>query len=231
MTTEVNAVRPRRVAFLHSGAFFHLATLADPAVKAMDVVDVYAPDMDEHSLDQCDALFLAARHHPDVIQKIAPYIIEFLNKPGVKVYVDGENHVDEWLPGTAEAHRGTNFWAWRIGEDVGRRSVNKEHPMWAYLDDFALHWHYHGVLEPPKDATPLVVLEELESAGEEERKDPWGGGYLAIPGHANVLAYHDDSTFAAELVVTTMDCAYHHGSGFMPGATALLYRMLAWLRD
>nr|MDK8534707.1 hypothetical protein [Gleimia europaea] len=61
--------------------------------------------------------------------------------------------------------------------------------------------------------------------------DPWGGHYLALPDHPNMLLYHDNVTFPAELVVSTMDATYHHGAGFMPGATQLLYRMLEWLGD
>lgn len=226
---------PRKVAFVHSGAFFHLATLNDPAVKAHDLVEVYAPEMTADSLADCDAVFLAARQHPDVLERIAPLFVDFAHRSGTKLYVDGENAPWQWLPGTDGTGRGTNFWAWRTGEDVGRRSVNKDHFMWNYLNDFSVHWHYHGVLEPPEGATPLVVLEELPAAATAADAglgtDPWGSDYLAIPGHPNVLLYHDDATFPGEIVVSTMDCAYHHGSGFMPGASALLYRMLTWLRD
>lgn len=42
--------------------------------------------------------------------------------------------------------------------------------------------------------------------------------------------YYDAGTFPAEVVVSTMDASFHHGSGFMPGATQLMYRMLHWLR-
>lgn len=226
---------PRKVAFVHSGAFFHLATLNDPAVKAHDLVEVYAPEMTADSLADCDAVFLAARQHPDVLERIAPLFVDFAHRSGTKLYVDGENAPWQWLPGTDGTGRGTNFWAWRTGEDVGRRSVNKDHFMWNYLNDFSVHWHYHGVLEPPEGATPLVVLEELPAAATAADAglgtDPWGSDYLAIPGHPNVLLYHDDATFPGEIVVSTLDCAYHHGSGFMPGASALLYRMLTWLRD
>lgn len=215
----------RRVAFVHTGAFYHLACLADPALIAHDVVDVYAPELEPGGLDEFDAVYVAARLHPDVLARIAPILIDALARPGVRVAVDGENRVGEWLPGTTEIVRGTNFWAWRVGEDVGRRSVNPAHPMWAFLSDRSVRWHYHGVLAPPAGAEALVVLEPVG----EERIDPWGTAYTALEGHPNVLMYHDAVTFPAEIVVSTMDAAYHHGSGFMPGATQLLYRQLRWL--
>lgn len=147
------------------------------------------------------------------------------------MYVDGENSVGEWLPGTQERVRGTNFWAWRIGEDVGRRSVNQDHFFWQFLRDDAVHWHYHGVLSHPDSAVPLVRLEEsTDPVVSDGPDDPWGTPYRAIPGHANTLMYYDAGTFPAEVVVSTMDASYHHGAGFMPGASQLVYRMLYWLR-
>lgn len=219
-----------RVAFVHTGSFFHLAGLRDPAVRAMGPADVYAPDLEPGGLDEFDAVYVAARLHPGVLARIAPILVGFLDTPGARMYIDGENTVGDWLPGTAETRRGTNFWAWRIGEDVGRRSVNREHPFWDGLADDAVHWHYHGVLTHPATAVPLVRLEELPGRVAAESEDPWGTPYRAIPGHSNTLMYYDAGTFAAEIVVSTMDASYHHGSGFMPGATQLMYRMMHWLR-
>lgn len=220
-----------RVAFVHTGSFFHLADLRDPAIRAMDITDVYAPDLEQGGLAGFDAVYVAARLHPGVLRRIAPILVEFLSTDGARMYIDGENSVGEWLPGTEETLRGTNFWAWRIGEDVGRRSVNQDHVFWQFLRDDAVHWHYHGVLSHPDSAVPLVRLEEsgdpLVSDGPD---DPWGTPYRAIPGHANTLMYYDAGTFPAEVVVSTMDASYHHGAGFMPGATQLVYRMLYWLR-
>ena len=215
---------------MHSGSSFHLADLADPAVVARNLVEVYAPEMTARSLDGVDGLYLAARQHPGTLERIVPHVLAFLQRPGVKVFVDGENAVGTWLPGTGAERRGTAFWAWRTGEDLGRRSVNGDHPLWrqGYLSDQAVHWHYHGVLAPPPSATPLVVLEPVPGA-DPDRTDPWGEPYRALSDHPNVLLYHDAGTFPAEVVVSTMDATYHHGAGFMPGATQLFYRMLDWL--
>lgn len=218
----------RRTAFVHTGSYFHLATLKDPAVVAMDVEDVYAPDVEPGGLDAFDAVYVGARLHPGVRDRIAPILVDFLQREGTRMYIDGENAVGQWLPGTTEETRGTNFWAWRVGEDVGRRSVNQDHPFWQRMSERSVHWHYHGVLDHPEAAVPLVVLEDV---GPQDRTDPWGLEYRAIPGHRNTLLYYDHATFPAELVVGTMDAGYHHGAGFMPGATQLLYRMLRWLGE
>lgn len=217
-----------RIAVVHGGAPFHLADLADPAVRARDVVEVYAPQMTAHSLDNVTALYLAARQHPAVMRRIAPFVLDFLNRPGNRAVIDGENQVGTWLPGTTEERRGTAFWTWRTGEDLGRRSVRLDHPLWDYLNDEAVHWHYHAVLAPPPGAAALVVLEPVLGA-DPDRRDPWGLAYGALPDHPNALLYHDAVTFPAEVVVQTMDATYHHGAGFMPGATQLFYRLLDWL--
>jgi hypothetical protein len=219
--------RPR-IAFIHCGTPFHLADLADPAVRALDLVDVYAPTMTSADLEDVDGVYLAARQHPDLLGRIASHLLPVLGRPGTKVVVDGENRVGDWLPGTSAVPRGTMFWAWRTGEDLGRRTVNHDHPMWHWLTEESVHWHYHAVLAPPEGAVPLVVLEAVPGA-DPQRSDPWGLPYGAVPGHPNVLLYHDDVTWAAEVVVTTMDATYHHGAGFMPGATQLFYRLLDWL--
>ena len=219
-----------KIAYLHAGTFFDLANLHDPALRALGIADVYAPELTAGALDGFDAVYVAARLHPAVIAKVSPLLLDFLEKPGARMYVDGENSVGEWLPGTTQTLRGTNFWAWRVGEDVGRRSVNQDHQFWQYLAADAVHWHYHGVLTHPHSAVPLVRLESLaEHAGQPPVEDPWSNQYRAIADHPNTLLYFDDGSFAADIVVSTMDASYHHGSGFMPGASQLMYRMMRWL--
>lgn len=219
----------RRTGFLHGATFFHEATLQDPAVIANDLVDLYGPGLSAGQLDEVDALYVSSRLHESVLERVTPHVLEFLDRPDTRVYIDGVNRVGEWLPGTTETVRGTNFWAWRVGEDVGRRSRNQDHPVWRYLSERSVHWHYHGVLDHPEAAVPLVSLEPVANPPQEV--DPWGLGYRALPGHPNTVLYFDDATFASELIVSTMDASYHHGSGFMPGATQLMYRMMRWLAE
>lgn len=222
------------IAFIHAASHSDLATIKDPALRAMDVREVYAPELQPGGLDEFDGIYLAARLHPGVLQRITPILLDFLAKPGARAYIDGENRVGTWLPGTGEIRRGTNFWAWRIGEDVGRRSVNQDHLFWEGLAEDAVHWHYHGVLTHPESATPLAKLIEMDGAQDVAGPVGMFGGmtasYRALEGHPNTLMYVDEASFPASIVVSTMDASYHHGSGFMPGASQLLYRMFLWLR-
>ncbi|MDO5671297.1 MAG: hypothetical protein Q4G30_00360 [Actinomycetaceae bacterium] len=200
----------RRIGFLHPASFYHLADLADPAVRAWNIVDCYAPELQAADLERLDSLYVASRQHPVTMHALAPLVLDFVNTPGKKVFIGGENQVGSWLPGVREEYRETNFWAWRTGEDLGRRNKNPGNPLWQYLNDEALHWHFHGALFGPAGAVSLVDLDE------------------GLPVNGSIL-YHDDASYAGEVVVTTMDPDYHHGAGFMPGATQLLYRMLQWL--
>ncbi|MFC9838818.1 hypothetical protein ACFVKB_34155 [Rhodococcus sp. NPDC127530] len=115
--------------------------------------------------------------------------------------VFGETNCGDWLPGVREDRLPTVFWWWRTGEDHRLRLRSPDHPAWNYLFERAVIWHYHGVLEPPDGAVSLVDLHT-----EDGKRD---GSILFI-----------DETTAGRLLVATMDPVYHHGSGFMPGASA-----------
>ncbi|MDR1634799.1 MAG: hypothetical protein LBS27_07780 [Bifidobacteriaceae bacterium] len=213
MSTPIETPRSReraRVGFLHPGSFYHLADLADPAVAARDVVDLYAPELTPSALDNTDALFVACRQHPAIMERNAPLVVDFLRRPGARVVIGGENGAGRWLPGVREEERETNFWAWRTGEDTTRRSLNPDHHLWDYLNEDSVHWHHHNAYDVPPGATPLVVLEEGNTP-------------------PKAIIYHDAVSFPAEVVVLGTDPTYHHGCGFMPGATQLLYRLLDWL--
>lgn len=218
----------KTTAFLHTASFFHLACLNDPFMRAAKIKDVYLPDY-TGDFSEFDSIYIAARTHPRFLIHHKDNLLNFLSCAGKKMYVDGVNHVNEWLHNDLETPRGTNFWAWRTGEDLGRYSVNTAHPAWKYLRDEAVHWHYHGVLDTPTGATTLVELREVQEA--RGAHDPWGQEYGALPNHANALLYYDHASYPAELIVSTMDATYHHGAGFMPGATQLFYSMMLWLRD
>lgn len=118
--------------------------------------------------------------------------------------------MSEWFPGTCEQQRPTIFWWWRTGEDSRIRRTSVDHPAAAWFTEKSLTWHYHGVLDPPAGAVSLVDLHTTD--------DEVDGSLL----------YVDEVSTPGRLRVTTMDPVYHHGSGFMPGATQLLYSVLRW---
>ncbi|WP_009476703.1 hypothetical protein [Rhodococcus sp. JVH1] len=201
--------RAATVAFLHGGSHAQLATLADPALEPYRIRPVHVRTGDLGDLRDVDVLVVVDRLRPDLLTRWTAAIIDCLGR-GATVVVFGENHCGDWLPGVREDSRPTVFWWWRTGEDHRLRLRSPDHPAWDYFSERSVIWHYHGVLEPPSGAVSLVDLHT-----EHGERD---GSILFV----------DETTTAGRLLVTTMDPVYHHGSGFMPGATQLLYSVLRW---
>ena len=196
-----------RIGLLHAGTFPALRTLEDPALQPYRVEGIYLPDADPAGLRELDVLIVGDRLHPGVRSRFEPAIREALQDPGKTIAVLGENSVQDWLPGVGYSFRPTVFWAWRTGTDTGTRLRLPEDPLWEFFTRRAVDWHHHGLLHPPSGARSLVTMEE----------DGTDSG---------ALLFIDEVNQPARLLVTTMDPVYHHGSGFMPGATQLLYSIL-----
>lgn len=201
--------RPPCVAMLHCGSHAHLAALADPALEPYGIRPVHARTGATPALDDADVVLVADRIRPDLLSPWADRIRDRA-LAGATVVILGENSVDTWWPGVREQVRPTIFWWWRTGEDSRIHRASRDHPHAAWFSDKSLTWHYHGVLTPPAGAVSLVELHTP--------KGPVDGSLL----------YIDEVTTPGRVLVTTMDPVYHHGSGFMPGATQLLYSVLRW---
>lgn len=203
--------RMPRIAMLHTGSGYQLTALADPALIQYRIEDVYLPDLDAGGLDEFDVVVVADREHPELLARRAVDILSVAERGGVLV-VFGENAAHEWMPGISWENRPTNFWWWRTGEDHGMRLRNPADPIWKHLTQRAMVWHHHGIFQPPAGAVPLVDVEE-------------GGAQVGA------TTYIDRVSTSGEIFVTTMDPVFHHGAGFMPGATQLLYQALRWAED
>lgn len=204
--------RPPRMAMLHCGSHAQLATLADPALEPYGIRPVHARTAPADALDDADVVVVADRIRTDLLTPWAR-AIRARAEAGATVVILGENSVDTWWPGVREQVRPTIFWWWRTGEDSRIRRTATDHPAAAWFADKALAWHYHGVLDPPEGAASLVDLHTPE--GEVDGS----------------LLYIDEASTPGRVLVTTMDPVYHHGSGFMPGATQLLYSALRWASE
>ena len=204
--------RPANIVMLHCGSHAQLATLADPALEPFRVRPVHARTCMSGDLDSADVVIVADRIRTDLL---APWSMALQARlaAGATVVVLGENRVGTWLPGAREEIRPTIFWWWRTGEDSRIHRTDSSHPAAEWFADRALTWHYHGVLEVPEGAESLVELHTPE--GEVDGS----------------LLYIDETSTPGRLLVTTMDPVYHHGSGFMPGATQLLYSVLRWASE
>ncbi|MCQ2002119.1 hypothetical protein [Arthrobacter zhaoxinii] len=199
-----------RIGLLHGGTFPALRTLADPALAPYRLESVYLPDADPSALAGLDVVIVSDRLHQGQLARFVPAILAALQDPGKTVIVLGENKVEQWLPGIGYSFRPTVFWMWRTGEDNGTRLRLPEDSLWEFFTPWSVSWHHHGLLHPRPGARSLVVMEEDGA-------------------ESGSLLYVDEVNQPARLLVTTMDPVYHHGSGFMPGASQLLYSLLRWV--
>ncbi|MFI5720747.1 hypothetical protein [Nocardia sp. NPDC051750] len=204
------STRPATViAFLHGGSHAQLATLADPALAPYRIRPVHVRTGTFDALAEAEVIVVSDRLRTDLLTPWADTILATLDR-GATVIVFGENAAGTWLPGLREQTRPTVFWWWRTGEDHRLRLCAPGHSAWEFFAHRAVVWHYHGVLEPPEGAVSLVDLHTEDGARD------------------GSILYIDETSTAGRLLVTTMDPVYHHGSGFMPGATQMLYSTLYW---
>ncbi|AGF72310.1 hypothetical protein [Corynebacterium halotolerans] len=198
------------IVVIHGGTHSQLATLADPALQVYRITPVHVRHVHRHTdtLHSADVIVVADRLRRDLLLDAAPHLLA-AHDNGTDLVVLGENHAGEWVPGITHDTRPTIFWWWRTGEDSRIRPVAPEHPAWEIFSRRSTVWHYHGVVHGGPAATSLVDL--LTPEGERD------GSLLLV-----------DESRRARLLVATMDPFYHHGSGFMPGATQLLHAVLQW---
>ncbi|MBM7367317.1 hypothetical protein [Gordonia hydrophobica] len=198
-----------RICLVHCGTYPALTTLQDLAVLAYGVDGVYLPDADPEKIVDYDVVVVSDRLPPVQRMKLETMTDRIVQDSSKTLIVLGQNDVQDWLPGLGFTFRRPVFWKWRTGEDTGTRGRLPEDPFWDYFDLGALNWHNHGLLHPSAGTKSLVVVEE---DGREQ------GAVVLV----------DEVNQPARLLVTTMDPVYHHGSGFMPGATRMLYGLLRW---
>lgn len=197
------------IGMLHCGSYPALATLRDPALRAWGVADLYAGETDPEALADLDVIVVADRLHPALRSRFEPALHAALQDGTKTVVVLGQNDVQDWIPGVGFTFRRPIYWWWKTGEDTGTRARAEGDSFWEYFEFGALNWHNHGLLYPQGDVDKYVVVEE---DGVE----------------AGTVLYVDRVNQPARLLVTTLDPVYHHGSGFMPGATQMLYSLLRW---
>lgn len=205
------------IGVLHGGASYHLNTLRDQELVALGARSLYLPEVaadPDAALGDLDRVLVFDRLHTQLLGRCAAALLDVPARGG-SLAVLGEARAHSWLPGVEVQERETNFWWWRTGEDPGIRLLVKEHPVWRYIGQSSVVWHFHGLLHPPADAVPLVVVQDSGS------ESPAGS-----------ILYQQSwprDGRSGTLLVASMDPVFHHGSNFMPAATRLLHDLLGWL--
>ncbi|MEM1418849.1 MAG: hypothetical protein AAGH15_28410, partial [Myxococcota bacterium] len=128
---------------------------------------------------------------------------------GGRLVVLGETRPDLFLEGVRFARVPTNFWWWLEPEgQLDVRITDPTHPLFERVGEADLRWHVHGTLTLAFPARELVRWE-----------DPETGGAIMVEAERG----------RGQLLLTTLDPTYHHGSGFMPATTRFLEGFVPWL--
>jgi hypothetical protein len=198
---------PGGLAAVYGGSASHHRALTEPRyAQHLTGGLLYLPDLTATDLTGLDAVLVPERLHRGLLTAAAPRLRALLDAGGTVVAFAGGEPVPEFLPGVRWTHRPTNYWWWlEPGADLGLRSPHPEHPLFGHLELGDCTWHYHGVLDPPAGAQPLVELPTGET-----------------------LLYVDEVSTPGRLVIATLDPLSHFGSYFMPATRRFLDGFLPW---
>jgi hypothetical protein len=197
-----------KLAALDGGTYFHKRALHGERFGGYFDALIDIRELATANLAAYDVLIVTDRTHPGKLREAQARLHGFLAKGGTLV-VMGETQPHTWLPYVKWHYRPTNFWWWREpGADSGLVASAPAHPLFRYITLADATWHYHGVLEAPAGATPLIELKN----------------------QTGCLLYEDRVSTDGALVVTTLDPFYHYGSYFMPVTERFLEGFLAWIK-
>ncbi len=196
----------QRIAVVEGGAYFHDFSLTDPKVNGLIAKRLYLRELQASDVDDIDVLLVMSCLNPDLLQQKKAIITGFKGR-GKKLVILARNYVQEWYPDIVFTDTAVNFWWWlQAGADSGISVVAKHHPIFNYMDEEAVKWHYHGMFSVPENGCDGSV--SIVKARE--------GG--------SILYEQADGT-----LITTLDPDFHHGSFFMPGASLFWYGLLNYL--
>jgi len=195
-----------RIVAPSSGTYYHIESLEAPRyAEVFDVVTT--PEELGAVLTPDDCLFVPCRTPAQRMIAQKELVAGHLAAGGT-VVATGESRSDLWLPGIAFTSVPTNWWWWLDPEaDLGNRISAPGHPLVRDMDKAHITWHLHGWFALPGGAT--VLAEDAEG---------------------RAIFYEDRVTTPGQMIITSLDPMFHHGSHFMPAATLFLDRFLPNLK-
>lgn len=160
-----------------------------------------------YNLESFDTLILQEHLSLTLLKRYQSHFIHFLQS-GKRLVILGEV-IDTWLPGIKWENCPVNFSWWvQKGGDLPLIQKNEQHPIYQFIHFPDIKWHYHGTFTLPNGAISLA-------------EDPEGKS----------IFYIDSTTYAGELIVTSVDPTFHIGLGFITQAKPFLHGLANYLRN
>lgn len=199
----------KKIAALDSGTAFHIVSLHGKPFNKFFSKVIYLPELRFEDLEDMDILLVTCSSSVEQILKHKEIFYEFL-KCKKTLVVMGRNGVDLWLKDVKSAKLPFNYWWW-LNKNAKTELIPSDisHPFFKFIDFKDMIWHFHGGFELPKNAVSIVEHGSLKKSVFFELKEYYGG----------------------DLVVTSLDPFYHHGSFFMPNATKFGKAILTYLKQ
>ncbi len=197
-----------RILAIHPGTSFHIECLEAPRYAGYFDQCVRPENLAQTDLTAFDVVLVPCRTAAQRMIPHAPALLAYLNQGGTVVAM-GESDSDCWLPNIRFTPQPTNWWWWlEPGADLGVHiTAPPHHTLFAQIDQAAVSWHLHGFFYPPPGAEIWIT-----------------------DGQDRAVLYLDRVSTAGQMLITSLDPFYHHGSHFMPATTRFLDGFLPWLR-
>ncbi len=198
------------IAIIDAGNYYHHHSIHEaPYARFFDHI-VYLRDVPITDLGRFETLIVPCRTNPLYLANLSAQLQDFMHGGG-RLVVMGETFPDRWLPDIRFNAMETNFWWWLDrNADLGVRISDPAHPMASHVDARAATWHLHGTFAPLSSGQQSLI----------ETRD------------GESLMFQDSQSYApGELIATSLDPFFHHGSYFMPATTVFLQKFLTWLSE
>ncbi|MEM6532295.1 MAG: hypothetical protein AAF654_06705 [Myxococcota bacterium] len=195
---------------IDGGLAYHTRTLREPPFNQYFDRLIDLRTLGDVDLSRENVLLIPCRTNGQRLQPHRRELARFVDRGGLLV-VFGETHPQLFLDGVEFTREPTNYWWWLDpAADLGVRVNGPEHPLVSSLSIDDISWHVHGTLRLQGASHSLIEWRHPERGGSVMETQTRGEG---------------------ELVITTLDPIYHHGSGFMPATTRFLSQFLPALNE